>query len=75
MNLVEVLRSYQDHAPVDLPGPQRQAQAAWRLLKPLLLSDEIRHLGTALSHALDVGEGRREFDRVMDEIRARLLSG
>lgn len=72
MTLAEALRTVSHKGPVRYPGAQAQFETAYRVLAPHLTDDERLALFTARSHALDVGEGRDEFDLVMGEIRARL---
>lgn len=64
---------YAAKAQVALPGPRRTAERMRRVFEYLLHPGERRELGTALSHALDVGEGRQEFDEVCARIRRRLF--
>lgn len=58
--------------PVDRPTTQIRAQQAFDRIKHLLTDEERTKLNIAWSHAIDVGEGRGEHDRICKEIRARL---
>lgn len=64
---------YASKAPVNVPGPQRSADMAYRDIKYLLLPHEQSALSVARGHAVDVKEGRQEFDNVCAEIRKRLF--
>ena len=59
--------------PVNIPGAQKSAHQAYEDLKHLFTQEEKNHLSTARGHALDVGEGRGEWDRVCAQIRKRLF--
>lgn len=60
-------------APVRREGPQRTAARLWPAVRDALTESERRELGSALGHALDVGLGRGEFDRVVASVRERLV--
>lgn len=72
MTALEALKEYQDHAAVNYPGPQLNADRAWRILKPHLLAQEELELSVARGHATFVGLGRSELDWVCKKVRARL---
>lgn len=61
-----------EKGPVGYERVQTQVERARRLVDRYLLPAEQANLGTARSHALDVGEGRREWDEVCERIRQRL---
>lgn len=65
----ELLKSFQEHARCAYPGPQRQADTAYRELEKLLTRDEMRKLGTAWIHCLEDSCSPAELDRVCREIR------
>lgn len=68
---VEAWRAYRAKACVNHESVQRKVNALERVVFPALLVAERGHLSTAIAHAM-LGEGRREFDRVCEEIEARL---
>lgn len=70
-----IFRVFASKGCVDIESVQRKAQSAYLRLEPHLTKDEIDRLSTARSHALDVGEGREEFDEVCQEIGKRLFDG
>lgn len=65
----ELLDLYQAKAPVRVPGPQRTAHRARAILEARGVVFPA-YVDTALSHALDCGEGRGEFDDTMAAWRA-----
>ena len=71
MNILETLKTFQDHAGVNYEQTQNQAHRAWRVLKDLLTDEELGHLSTAWSHATAwANASREELDHVCAEIRA-----
>lgn len=72
MTALEALRAYQDHAPVNYPGPQLKADRAWVILEPHLLAQERSELQVARGHATFVGLGRSELDWVCERVRTRM---
>lgn len=72
--LRRVFERYAAKGPVNIPGAQKSAHQAYEEFKHLLTPEEKSRLSTARGHALDVGEGRGEFDRVCADIRKRLFN-
>jgi len=64
---------YAAKAPVNYPGPQKSAAAAYEDIKYLLTPEEQNRLSIARGHAVDTSEGRAEFDSVCATIRKRLF--
>lgn len=75
MSVREAFEKYAAKAPVGMPGPQQAAARALQVFRHLLTKHEWEELGSALSHALHVREGREEFDGVCAQVRARLFPG
>ena len=72
MKLSAAIKVFTSKGPVAYPGAQIKANQAWQVLEPFLLPEEKAAIATALSHALDVGLGRKEFDAVMLDVKKRL---
>lgn len=73
VNLLTAFRVMSNKGPVNLPTSQMAYSNAYRFVEPFLTEDEINKLGTARSHALDVGEGRGEWDAACKSIYERLF--
>lgn len=70
MDLAEALKSFQDHAGVNYPQTQWQADHAWLTLRQHLTGSELSSLSTAWSHATTpANASRRELDEVCARIR------
>lgn len=70
MTLAEALKSFQDHAAVNYPQTQRQADRALEVLKKYPPGRGISALGSARGRATPpCREGRAELDRECARIR------
>ena len=65
-------RVFGQKGPVSYPTSQAAAAKAFTTIQKYLTGDERSRLSTAQSHAVDVGEGRREFDNLWNKVKVRL---
>ena len=74
LTLREAFELYASKAPVQYPGPQRIANAAYKIIEPHLYSREKSILATWVSHC-KMEPGRKDVDDVISNIRNRLFYG
>lgn len=71
-DLQQAFESFWDHAPVAHPGPQRQADQAWRVLREALTKDQRSTILSAKGHCHEDSCSRREFDTEMEKLGKQL---
>lgn len=67
-------RIFQAKGPVVYDGVQRRFWQACRNIQHLLTDEEYTKLFVARCHAINVGEGREEWDSICKEVEKRLFS-